>query len=489
MSQKDKPRGRTSARIFTPPKTELSPETSWGYECCDFLERVCGWDLLPWQRWLYIHALEKDDTGKEFRFSTIIILIARQNGKTKWLEGLALWRLFLDGAKMVISTAQNLDYAERNLAEGYESLAAVPALRREVKDFKKTNGKHAICLSGGREWCAKSVTRRAGRSLSADLAILDELREHQSWDAWSAIVPTTIAVPRSLVVATSNAGDKTSVVLKSLRDSCRSEIIGGNCADTKTALFEWSVAEDRDPLDESAWGDANPSLGYLIDVDKLRSFSKLEIDVFKTEHLCQWVEVVESSIFPSGSWESCGDPNTEPAPGADIHIGIDVSFNRTYTYIAAAYERRDGRIGVEVVARRPGTGWVVDWLKDEKRDWFNGRIALQTRGAPVASLVDTLSNADIDIAEWQGAELAKGCSQFFDAVVQGELRHLSQPVLEAAASVAKVKPIGDSWVWDRKNSDVDIAPLCAATAALWLAKKPAPEKFVSAYEDGGLLWV
>ena len=127
LSAEPEPKGCTEPRVYTPPLPGhcnplridgcpcgcgLNPDSSWGFECIAFLENVMRWVLIPYQKWLYIHALEKDEAGTGFRFRTLIILIARQNGKTQWLKGLGLWKLFLDGAEEVLITAQNLDLAE-----------------------------------------------------------------------------------------------------------------------------------------------------------------------------------------------------------------------------------------------------------------------------------------------------------------------------------------------------------------------------------------
>lgn len=210
--------GSEVPRLFPAPLRELTPETSLGFECCDFLENICGWSLLPWQRWLYIHALELLPGGNRYRFQTLVILVARQNGKTKWLIGLALWRLFMDGAIGVTSTAHTLEYAENTLAEGVDEIEAVPALRRELRQYMRTNGKRKVFLNPvkpgssvkeereERVWDVQSANRGGGRSLTRDLVIIDELRQHQSFEAYDAITPATTARPRGQIVCTSNAG-------------------------------------------------------------------------------------------------------------------------------------------------------------------------------------------------------------------------------------------------------------------------------------------
>ena len=51
-------KGCEQPRIFTPPLRELTPDTTLGFECIAFAEDVLGIRLIPWQRWLLIHALE-----------------------------------------------------------------------------------------------------------------------------------------------------------------------------------------------------------------------------------------------------------------------------------------------------------------------------------------------------------------------------------------------------------------------------------------------
>ena len=55
--------GSEEPRIFTPPLRELTPETSLGFSVVEFAEEVLEIQLLPWQRWFLIHALELREAG------------------------------------------------------------------------------------------------------------------------------------------------------------------------------------------------------------------------------------------------------------------------------------------------------------------------------------------------------------------------------------------------------------------------------------------
>ena len=66
--------------------------------------------------------------------------------------------------------------------------------------------------------------------------------------------------------------------------------------------------------------------------------------------------------------------------------------------------------------------------------------------------------------------------QVLRLVKDKQLKHLPQPLLDVAASVAVTKPLpGDAWAWDRRKSPLDIAPLVAATGAVWLVSPRADE--------------
>jgi hypothetical protein len=60
-------------------------------------------------------------------------------------------------------------------------------------------------------------------------------------------------------------------------------------------------------------------------------------------------------------------------------------------------------------------------------------------------------------------------------------------VLDVPAATAVTKPLGDGWVWDRRHSPTDIAPLVAATGAVGLLTKPVEGPKRSKYEDSDLV--
>lgn len=504
--------GSTVPRVFTPPRVKgpagpcgcgcaLTPETSLGFEVDRFATDVLDIELLPWERWWLIHALELLENGT-FRFRTIVLLVARQNGKSTVLQILSLWMMYIFGAKLIIGTAQNLDVAEEQWSSAVELAEEVPDLKAEIAQVSRVNGKKFLRLEGGERYKVAAASRRGGRGLSGDLVLLDELREHQSWDAWGAVTKTTMARPMALIVCASNAGDAASIVLRHLRmqahgalgdpdgiiEASQTFVVDPDIDDIDAddlGLFEWSAPPGCGIFDRDGWCQANPALGYTITERAIASAAKTDPEwVFRTEVLCQWQEGTSEGPFPPGSWEATGDPGSKIADDSPVKMCVDVSWDRSTAYIGAAGWRDDGRPHVEIVEAGLGVDWVVRWFT-ESPDRMARKVAVQGKRAPASTLVQPLKDAGVDVVEWDGVS---GTAELYDRVRSAvedeidtlELRHLRQPVLDAAAANAATRPVGDTWAWDRRRSPVDSAPLVAVTGALWLLeshreqKKPEP---------------
>lgn len=475
---------------------------------------------MPWQKWFLIHALELhpdevDDYGDPvFRFRKVILLVGRQNGKSTVMQALTLWRMYIDRCSLVIGTAQDLEVAESLWAESLEMAEETEELKVEIGKIERQPGRKKFKLRSGEEYKVKAASRRGGRGLSGELVLLDELREHQSWDAWGAVTKTTNAKARAQVYGISNAGDATSIVLRYLRQTAHAELgdpdgINDQAApaeellgdefdetddvDSGLAIFEWSAPPGSDIMDRDAWAQANPSLGYRIRETTLASDAKTDPEwVFRTECLCQWSDGTLEGPFPPGTWDAGRfDPADPPQIVGNVVACVDTSQDRIKTYVAFAGRQADGSLQVELVAERAGSDWVEGWLR-ERADLIDA-VTGQTRGAPVSSLLVDLkaSLGDlVPVVDLQGSDLTGATGRFYDLVREGHLTHNPWPSLDLAAATAVPKLTeGGAFMWDRKRSPVDIAPLQAATGAVWLLTRPTEEVAVSAYETRGVLTV
>lgn len=348
--------GSAEPRICTEPLRELTPETSLGFDVIDFAREVLNIVLLPWQRAAVIRMLELNEDGS-LRFRTVLILVARQNGKSTLAQVLTIWLLFVWGWPLVLGTAQDLDVAEALWEEVVDIVHDDEELRSLVAGVTKVNGKKALNLATGAKYKVKAANRRAGRGLSGNLVLLDELREHQTWDAWGAITKTTMARAEALILALSNAGDVTSRVLRYLRimahralgdpdgiaaaeesndagptefdleamedfaqlaeadDDLELDEFDDDPSDLDVddleqdedtlCILEWSAPPGCHKLDRAGWSWANPSRNYTISDRTIASAAKTDPEwVFRTEVLCQWNDGASAGPWFPGSWEA-----------------------------------------------------------------------------------------------------------------------------------------------------------------------------------------
>jgi hypothetical protein len=268
-------KGKATPRLFTPPLRPLNRRTSDGYDVADFAEKI-GKPLLPWQRWVAIHALELLPDGT-YRFRKVVILVARQNGKSDLKRTITLWRMYHNPKLRVLGLAQELDLAKEQWQLCQDTIEDDLVLSgefnpaRKIGRLRNINGQETFWLANGARYKIKASNRKAGRGGSNDEVNIDELREQRDWKSWAAVSKTTMARPNSQIWAMSNAGDDESVVLNQLRDSAlhgRDETIG---------LFEYSGEYDDEsdgycPIDD--WqqiAQANPGLGHIISARAIAS--------------------------------------------------------------------------------------------------------------------------------------------------------------------------------------------------------------------------
>ncbi|MBE1575055.1 terminase [Amycolatopsis roodepoortensis] len=470
--------GSTTPRIFTPPLVTgppgpcgcgcaLTPATSYGFKVERFARDTLERPLDPWQRFAAIHAGELLPDGRP-RFLQILIIVARQQGKTELLVILVLFWMFMEERRLVLGTSTNLSYAVESwekaveLAEGCDALAEdIPA-----NGVRRTNGENTLRTIYKTRYKIAASNRKGGRSLTIDRLILDELREHHDWTAWNAAVPATNAVWDAQVYAISNQGDHRSVVLKSLRKSAIEFIKTGE-GDRRLGLLEWSAPEGSRPTDERALAMANPNYGRRTDPDSLLGQARRaqknggeELTGFLTEIMCIDVPMMDPAIDAAG-WAAGIEPGTLADVRSRVALCLDVSPDGQHATLSAAAMLEDGRVRVEVVGTwrdlaslRRDLPKEVARVRPRKLGWFpNG---------PAAALTADMKarQREGDIAAWppRGVEVddlksdtPAVCMGFAELVKAGEVVHSDDPLLNAHIGGAEKLRRGDAWVFTRKN--------------------------------------
>lgn len=504
-------KGRTEPRIFTPPLRELTPETSLGYAAVAYAKEVLGVELYPWQEWALIHILEivgSLENKWHFRFRTVIIEVARQNGKTTLSKVIASFFMNVLQVESIFGTSLSLDKAEEVWESVVEDQETIPALSQDLQKVARTNGSKKLVLTGNRSYKVGAPTRRAGRGDSNDLVMLDEVREHRDWETWSASVASTNAKPNGLVIGFTNAGDPDSIVLRSLRSQAlgkesgtRTEDFGGDVDADSLGWFEWSSPDKAATTDLDALAQANPALGYGKLTERAlfsnrETFPEMK---FRSECMCQMVETILPEPFPDGAWVGGIDEHSFIREDSELYFGIDLSQDRKYTTIAVCGLRDDGNYHVEIVERRMGTEWAVDWFKQRAPKYGNMKLSFQERGAPVSGLGEMICTvAGVERMAQGGSDLTSGWDRFYDAVAacapdstRGGVKvyHLPQPVLDAPGRTCQMRNLGGGVMLpNRIKSPDDIAPLMACAmayaAATMINKKEEKKIHESVYASG-----
>lgn len=501
--------GYTEPRVYTPPRRELTPETSHGWAAIAFAEEMLHLKLFPWQEWLLKHALELNEDGT-YRWRVVVTMVSRQAGKTAVLIVLALWHMYALRSRTVIGTAQDLANAEKvwkeavSLAQSDEELAEmIPndgVYLGHPKQFQIIHNENGRELTS--EYRIASATRRGGRGFSGDLILMDELREHQSWDSWAAVTNTMNARPKAQCWAFSNAPDAFGVVLRYLRalahrelgwpdddEDIQGEILGEISAlpefedmpevEFDTGFYEWSMAPGLPRNDPQGLMQANPSCNHTEVTENCITYRALisglrtsPAHIAEAEICCRETTMGVGGPFPEGSWESTLDAGAQPAANAKIAVCVEVSNRREQTYITRAGLRADSAAVCGIKEDRAGTDWVVQYLKDERKTY--AAVIIRTGvGAPVAALLKDLQDARLPVVEWKGAEIGSAHGQMIDRLRDStadkpQLLHLPHKGLDTAATsaVERVQTGGGS-ILDINKSPTDVAPLLSAEGAVW----------------------
>ena len=504
-------KGKTEPRIWTAPMRELTAETSLGFAAIEYAKTILCMELYPWQEWALIHILEiVGDLEHEwrFRYRTVVIMVSRQNGKTEISKVIASFFLNVLCVEAVFGTSLSMDKAEEVWEAVILEQETHKALASEIQTVARRNGGKKLVLTGLRTYKVGAPTRRAGRGDANDLVMLDEVREHRDWETWSAAVASTNAKPNGLVMCFSNAGDPDSIVLRQLRSQALEKIngtkakdFGGDVDSNSLGWFEWSSPDNAETDDMEALAQANPALGYgrLTERALLSNRETFPENKFRSECMCQQVETILPEPFPDGAWLGGVDENSFIREDSDLYFGIDMSQDRKWTVISVCGMREDGNYHTEIVERRIGTEWAIDWFRSRVARYGGMNLAFQGRGAPVSGLAEQICTIKgIQRMAQEGPELSAGWNRFWDAIAacapedqRGGIKcyHLPQPVLDTPGRTCQLRNLGGGIMLpDRNKSPDDISPLMAcamAYAAATTITKKEKKIYESSYASGG----
>lgn len=520
--------GDVVPRLYTPPLVQgapgpcgcgcaLTPDTSYGFDIVDWAETVLLYPADPWQRWALIHGLETLPDGRP-RFRTLLIEVARQNGKTTLLVILSAWWQFVCGVPLILGTSTKLDYAKESWERQVEVVESAPALAeyRGRRWTRNANGEQQSWTTEKARYKIAPANEQGGRSLTVHRLILDELRHHYDYSAWGAAVNAGNAVNDFQVWGLSNAGSDRSVVMNALHEACEAFIDWAAESDApnlqlapgdwRTGMFSWSAETDADPLDVDQLAHANPSLGRRVDVETLLGAARLALagdlaalNSFKTEVMCIRVRSLNSAL-DMGAWFRSKEPATLDAYRGRVALVLDVAPDMGHAILVAAALQDDGRVRVEEVAswstvRGVISGETVDGVKTDPLTVWIERVRPYVfgwyPGGPAAALTSELADGSkrgrrgwpprgIRVEPIRGTEPAAVCMAYAERIKADGVRHSGQDLLDAHHGNAERRNTGNGqWIFERKAGGGHVDGAYAAAGAAYLAVTvPAPRDAV-----------
>ena len=407
----------------------------------------------------------------------VVMSIPRQVGKTFLLGAIVFALCLLTPGTTVIWTAHRL----RTAAETFASMQGMARRRKIIPLVDKIvlgSGDEEIRFTNGSRILFGARERGFGRGFSeVDVLVFDEA-QILTENAIDDMVPATNQAPNPLLLFTGTPpkpSDPSEVFANK-----RAKALSGDSDDM--AYIEFSADEDADPDDREQWAKANPSYPRRTPASAvLRMRENLTDDSFMREALGLWDTSKTPQVIDAQTWKLRADQTSMAIDR--LALAVDVAYDRSVASVSLAGQRADERWHVELDEQRAGTGWVVPWIV-QRCERNQIRAVVIDSGSPAASLLEEFEAAKIKVTTTSTRDLAGACGAFYDGAMEDWLRHTDQPQVNVALSVARKKPVGDGWIWNRKNADSDITPIISQTLALWGAqsssvKKPARKRRTS----------
>jgi hypothetical protein len=433
-----------------------------------------GLKLVPWQKVAgrYITALRDRPTGRPrkdagpdlWKYREVCVVVARQNGKTTLLLPRIL--MGLRRGEQILHTAQNREIPRKTFLDIVGLIARHPDLPYSIR---KGNGQEEVRTPEGGRY--KLIAPNANvRGETADLVLIDEVRQQRDQELMDAMLPTITAKRNGQIIYLSNAGDDDSVVLNDLRKR-------GTEGQAGLAYLEWSAPPDCDIDDLDGWAQANPALGHTgLVLENLEYFrSSYPESSFETEHLCRWVTSMLPRIVSEPAWEACRRPADEPVRPV---MAINMDASGTHASAVLAWAHPEG-VSMRVIA--DVTGEPVD---------------LERLGPDLAEVAKRMRVTEVLFDPWTDADLARyfrrtraingmtyanASERFARLVDSGRLRwHDAAVVGEQLAWTGRKDQGRGAWMAVRARPEHPVTAVVAAIRACWVASEPqqAPRRMV-----------
>ena len=287
--------------------------------------------LLPWQEQIIrdIFGVVKEDGTRQFR--TAYVEIPKKNGKSELAAAIALYMLYADGeaSPEVYGAAADRQQASIVFDVAKRMVEMTPALLKRSKVMGATKRIVNFTNAGFYQVLSAEVGTKHGLNVSA--LCLDELHAQPNRNLFDVLTKGSgDARLQPLYFLITTAGTDRNSICFEVHNKAK-DILKGTRIDPSFYPVLYGLDDADDWGDEENWFKANPSLGYTIQLDRVRDAYRealtnpAEENVFRPLRLDQWVS---SSVawIPEHIYDQGDIPiDIDRLRGRECYCGLDLS--------------------------------------------------------------------------------------------------------------------------------------------------------------------
>lgn len=280
------------------------------------------------------------------------IEIPKKNGKSEFGAALALYLMCADGeyGAEVYGAATDRGQASHIFDVAVEMVDQCPALKKRIKLM--LSRKRMIYLPTQSFYQVLSRAARGKQGFNIHGLIFDEIHEQPDRRLYDTLTQGSgDARKQPLFIFLTTAGDdpdRTSIAWQLHQKALR--VLENPEVDPSFYAVVYGVDEDADPGDERNWYKANPALGEIIDLEKVRDHWRrakgdpAELRKFKQFRLNIWVRDKLAKWMPLSKWDASAGlmPKPEKLRGRVCYGGLDLSSTTDTTSFVLVFPPVDG---------------------------------------------------------------------------------------------------------------------------------------------------
>lgn len=359
MAKEPRPKGYPKLKNYKPSQFML-PTSHYDKKKADravtFIENLCHtkgkwagtpfW-LLPWQEQLIrdIFGIVKPDGNRQFR--TAFVEICKKVGKSELAAAVALYLLYADNepSAEVYGAAADRQQASIVFDVAKQMVEMSPALMKRSKLMGATKRIVNYSNAGYYQVLSAEVGGKHGFSVSG--LVFDEIHtqpNRQLYDVLTKGSSDARQNPLHFIITT--AGNDRHSIAYELHTKAV-DILEGRRVDPTFYPVVYGLKDDEDWEDEANWYKVNPSLGYTVDIERLRDAYReakqnpADEVTFKWLRCNMWVSSTVAWI-PDAIYMRGNEPiDVDALAGRDCYAGLDLSSTGDITALVLIFPPRN----------------------------------------------------------------------------------------------------------------------------------------------------